>query len=141
MENIVIDTDSFEITYTLKSSITKQNISDILVTAFEGGITYWSNKCVDVHEWPNKPGTNQRVDFASDVVAEGASVFIYEEEEDVWHELTLANLLDAIVWYLENYQIYQEPGDKSLNEMLEYMDAEIADSIVQVALFGKVVYG
>lgn len=118
-----------KISYSNTTYITDQNISDILVTAFEGGINYWTNTPVKVEEWP------EDAEFASDVVAKGAPVYIHDDEDNKWEKLTLPNLLNAIRWYLTTYN-----KTADIFENGEY-DADDADIIVQYALFGDVVYG
>ena len=117
----------WELKVELNVKVTGQDIDDILVTAFEGGITYW---CDEVQVKGDYLG-----EYASDQVSRGGVVRLHDE--DGWHELNLAKILDGIKKYLAT--------DNSILEGKEIdtcqVDADIADSIVQYALFGEIVYG
>jgi hypothetical protein len=118
-----------KISYTHTAYLTDEIISDILSTAFEGGITYWTQTPVKVDEWP------EGAKHASDVVAKHVPVYIRNEDDEKWEKLTLPNLLNSIRWYLTTY-------NKSSEFFISgEFDAGDADLIVQHALFGDIVYG
>lgn len=119
----------YKISFTNTAYFTEETISDILSTAFEGGINYWTNTPVRVDEWPDG------AKFASDVVVKGTPVFLYNEDDQKWEKLTLPNLINSIGWFLTCYN-----KDKDYFEEGDY-DANDADIIVQHALFGEIVYG
>jgi hypothetical protein len=117
------------LTYEYTGQLTDENIDDILVTAFEGGINYWTNTPVRVPEWP------KGVDYASSVVSKNKPVLIFNEDENEWMELNLEKLLHGIKMFLSRRSLscdYFSDGN---------FDAEDADVIVQYALFGEIVYG
>jgi len=114
---------------TVTNMIDEQTISDVLVTAFEGGINYWCPYAVKVDHWP------ENASYASDVVAQGFPVDIYIEDEDTWQTLTLDKVMKGIELFLA-----------LRNESISYLngpsfDADDADLVVQYALFGEIVYG
>lgn len=118
-----------QISYTNTAYITEETISDIISTAFEGGINYWTSVPVRVDEWP------EGAEFASDVVAKGTPVFIYNQDDEKWEKLTLPNIVNSIRWFLSTYN-----KDKNFFSDGEF-DANHADLIVQYAIFGEIVYG
>lgn len=116
----------------------EQFLKDILITAVEGGINYWSavsdydpdNGTVKVHEFEPDTGETDGNGYAVegmvvdlDVIAKGIGVLDKKGENwksGYWAEFWRANRTNG------------EQGD---------YDAGTADCIVQAALFGEVVYG
>lgn len=106
-----------------------------MVSALEGGITYWVDKV--------EPRCGVEFDFASDVISKGGSILIHDNEEDATYELTKAKLLQGIRMYAEqpkNSDIF-EVIDRELHIDCGMVDAEVADAIIQYALFGEIIYG
>jgi hypothetical protein len=118
-----------KIDYTVSTYIDNKVIDDILSTAFEGGITYWSSQGVKVKNWP------KGADYASDVISRGEPVYIYVDDNNAWAKLTLPDMIDGIRWFLS--QFGRTPDYFSNGEF----DANDADIIVQHALFGGLIYG
>ena len=52
----------------LEIEVSDQDINDILVTAFEGGINYWAYKAEP------KDGDYKGADYASDALSRGATI-------------------------------------------------------------------
>lgn len=102
--------------------MTNQFIDDILVTCFEGGSVYWIG---EIHAAKNVPGTKH----FSEVVAQGGELDITDDDGQT-HRLTNAAIRKGINMALSGRQI----KDKDY-------DAYDADSALQYALFGEVVYG
>lgn len=122
--------------YTVPTTVkvTAQQIEDLIVTAIEGGITYWAGLC-DSDLFKDKPKDLPISQFIFQLLYEGKSVKFYDAEEDddsVDWELTLDKLLKGIAL---NYE--QRKWDSDLDNY----DADTADSIIQFALFGELVYG
>jgi hypothetical protein len=103
-------------------------VDDILCTAFEGGINYWCTKKVVVVGDDYHGG-----DYASEVVSRGGTLNIYDGEEERWHVLGIENMIEGIRQWCIKYGSYAQ--------LLDDFDAGDADCIVQLALFGEVVYG
>lgn len=115
--------------------ISKEDIDDIMVSALEGGINYWVDKV--------EPRCGVEFDFASDVISKGGSIIIHDNEEDATYELTNAKLMQGIRMYAEqpkNSDIF-EVIDHELHIDCGMVDAEVADAIIQYALFGEIIYG
>jgi hypothetical protein len=118
---------------TLKFNITPQDVEDILVTAFEGGINYWCWKA------KVKDGDYKGAEFASGAVAAGATVILFDDDDDT-HEIDLPKMLAAIEWYAtEQDSSIIDLKTKGIDDLA--IDAGIADSIVQYAALGDIVYG
>ena len=123
----------FNITITQTVNVTEEDIDDIMCSALEGGITYWANSALVVGDYLGE--------YASEQISRGGSLIIYDAEEDEEYELTRDKLLNGIKLaiqgcYFMDYEWFV--GDK-----LDccQIDAEVADIIVQLALFDEVIYG
>ena len=109
----------------IKKTITQENIDDILATALEGGINYWA-----VSARP-KDKDYKGADYGHEVVSRGGILIIATEEGEK-HELNLENLT-------KGFQLFAD-SNSNIDFMEDY-DAVTADCIVQLALFGEIVYG
>lgn len=113
--------------------ITDEDIDDIMSSALEGGITYWCNEAKVKDEYLG--------DYASEQISRGGTLFLHDAEEDKTYELTEEKLLKGIkraieAGYYSQYTWWDSAGLNTGN-----IDAEVADIIVQLALFGKIIYG
>jgi len=119
--------------YTIQIPITGEQIENIIVTALEGGIGYWACLNNATPEWNNKLEGLPASQYAAQLIFEGKTVeFTDAEDEDVRWDLDLPRLLNGIRQNAE-----AESGSIDLDDI----DAEIADCIIQYALFGELVYG
>ena len=112
-----------------KLEITEQDLADLMVTAFEGGINYWCGK-VEIHKNPaNK-------DWASDVVAWDGQLALWDVEDpnEVWW-LTREKLLKGVSKAMDHFEY------ATVEQMMDEHDATTADVIVQYALFDEIVFG
>lgn len=113
--------------------VTQQDVDDIITTAFEGGITYWCDRAQVMN------GDNKH--YASEQVSRGAAVILHDSEEDEKHVLTLGKFMRGLAKAIEgNYYSSYEWFNKDSIDTCN-VDAEVADVIVQLALFDEVVYG
>lgn len=105
-------------------------IDDLMCTALEGGITYWCCRA----EVPKEEG--YKGTYASDQVSRGGSLLLYDNEDEAVYTLDLET-------FLKGMTLYFEQGYGTVEEVVmdEYYDAETADAIVQMALFGDIQYG
>lgn len=117
----------------MEIKVTQQDIDDIMCAAFEGGITYWCCKAEVVGDYLGE--------YASDQISRGGKVRLYDSVEDEVYELTLDDLLRGITKAIEEnwYEDYGWHDGNSIDTC--NVDAEVADTIIQLALFGEVVYG
>lgn len=122
--------------------ITKEDIDDIMCSALEGGICYWC--------WKAEVVENKYYgEYAHEQISNLGSLRIYLIEDNNVSEphqyvLTFGKFLRGIKLYL---------AEQNLDKVLEldyvynkyrisptYMDGNMADEIVQNALFGELVY-
>jgi len=120
----------FHVTAEITVELTVQDIDDIMVSALEGGITYWCCEAEVVGEYLGE--------YGSDQISRGGSLILHDNEGDDKWELTLEKFLNGVAMYLKEVGTaaldcgHIDPGQ---------IDGEAADCIVQFAIFGEVVYG
>ena len=109
--------------------ITVELVDEVLSCAFEGGINYWVTGMVGVEKFA------EGATYASECVSRGKSVVIPFDKDDFANPpsnvLTVTKMVKGIQLYLN-----ENPWSD-----LEDIDADIADRIVQYALFDEVIYG
>ena len=120
-----------EVNMTIK--VTEEDIDGIMCSALEGGITYWCWKAEVIGDYLGE--------YASEQIARGGVLKLYDSEEDEKYWLTRDKLLNGIKLAYENgcYASYEWCNGRELDGC--QIDAEVADCIVQYALFGEWVYG
>ena len=146
--------------YKIKSeqTINDQVIADIVITAFEGGITYWCNNVVpmerdDHGDWYEMIG-EQYTQYQRDGVGAYATPefwhndsrgyrLIDDEEGEIKKVLTASAIVKALHYQPpkvngQSNNWYRKVVDLILAE--EY-DAGDADVVVQIAVLGELVYG
>jgi hypothetical protein len=119
----------YVIEFTKSQELTEEDITDIVVTALEGGIGYWA--CLDNtgEEFENAPEDEAVSETVARILLNNGSVFF--EDEEARYELTLEKLLNGI----EKYARMNSGID------MDDLDADMADVIVQYAIFCEVIYG
>lgn len=107
--------------YKITKSISRQEIDDIMDSAMQG-IAYWADE-VRIKNSSN----HDDVDYTSEEISRNGVLEIHNSEDDMWHELTLEKFLKGM----------------SLKDNHDYenYDANDADDIIQLALFGEIIYG
>ncbi|MFA5207376.1 MAG: hypothetical protein WC428_01850 [Candidatus Paceibacterota bacterium] len=128
-----------EIKITTTHTFSKEDISDLIVTALEGGINYWCRKAkikLDTEgNYFNVPKEDQdKVIYASDAISYGGTLILFDAEStDKW-ELNLENVQKGIQMHCEKRNI--APAG-----LMDNYDAEDADCIVQYAVFNELTFG
>lgn len=126
------DVKHFPITAQVTVDLTQQDIDDIMVGALEGGITYWCSEAEVVGEYLGK--------YGSDQISRNGKLILHDAESDDTWELTLEKFLQGFKMYLEHSgAMCLLNGDGAVDTGL--IDGDAADSIVQYALFGDLVFG
>lgn len=97
-------------------TITMEEIDDIMDSALRG-ISYWAGEV--------RVRGDYLGGYASEQISRRGILRIYDADERKWHSLTLTK-------FLKGLSLYQGS--------LEDVDDAIADSIIQLALFGEEVY-
>lgn len=135
----------------LEVIVMPEDIDDIICAALEGGIGYWA--CLDnsTEEFENAPEKETVSETTSRLLKEGKTITLIDEEENERHEMTLEKLLTGIKMYLEDKQRPYNILADDLNSVgysrgtyeLDccMVDANVADMIIQYAVFGEVVFG
>jgi len=130
-----------KVTITQSHEFSTKDISDLLITAFEGGINYW---CGAVHILRDEddndlcksvPLEHQlKVFRPSDAVAYGGEIILKDIESDDTWILGIEDLKSGIAQYCTEAGI-------PLADLVDVHDADMSDSIVQYALFKELVFG
>ena len=103
------------------------HIDCILCGALEGGSNYWIEKVSAVNnDYKGK-------EFASEVISAGGKLLIKTMDDEEPLELTRTKMSAAIKKYCKEH-------DMTPDELLHYGDAGTDDNVLQLALFGELVY-
>ena len=124
--------ETYNIEINKKYEVTSQDIDDIMATALDS-ISYWCRKAKVVGEYLGE--------YASDQISRGGSLILYDAESNDYWELNLENLLHGIEKAIED-NWFDDYGwyDNGVLYTTE-IDGEVADVIVQLALFDDIVFG
>lgn len=124
----------FDIDTSKKIYLTEEDIDDIMVAALEGGINYWCRRAEVVED-------RRCADWGHEQIARGGALILWDVESDDKWELNLEKFLHGFKLWVENgmdeYDAVQDDGSVDCCEI----DACCADEIVQLAVFGEVIYG
>lgn len=122
----------FQITAAIPVILKAEDIDDIMMAALDGGITYWCREAEVVGEY--------RGVLASEQISRGGTLRLHDaESSDVW-ELTRDKFIEGFKRWLE--EGFVDTGVLVGGQIdTSEIDAYRADSIVQLALFGELVFG
>lgn len=126
--------DSWMLTVEKKIKVTQQDIDDIMCAALEGGICYWCGRAEVVGEYLGE--------YASEQISRGGTLKLYDcEDMNEVYELDRSKLLKGIKKAFEEgyYSEYEWCNGTAIDTC--QVDADVADVIVQIAIFDEVVYG
>lgn len=131
------DEKKFEVHAEITARLTQQDVDDIMVSALEGGICYWSD-CVEVVG-------RYLSEYASGQISRGGKLKIhvdepFDEANTEWYELDMEKFAQGFRLWLENGGDRYGAVSNGEVDTCE-IDGEMADLIIQYALFGEVVYG
>lgn len=115
-----------KISITNSFEVTPEDVKRIMVAALQG-IKYWCNK-VEIDKLPD----NSERKEVSDVISSGGSLTLYDfqEADMIWH-------LDQNK-FLTGIELEMERGQHgTFKNLMNNLDTEIADCIIQFALFGE----
>lgn len=108
-----------------KIPVRDEDIDDIMVTALEGGVNYWCES-LDVVDDDYKGAK-----YASHVISRGGELIFRSFHGEV-QNLTLDKLK-------RGFELFQEQIGVVFD--VEQHDAGDADALIQLSLFGRLVYG
>lgn len=124
----------FEVSVKLVVKLTEDDVDSIMVSALEGGINYWCSEAEVVEE-------RRCADWGHEQIARGGALILHDAESDDKWELSIGNFTKGFRLWLENgddrYGAVSGDGTVDTGEI----DGEMADLIIQYALFGEVVFG
>lgn len=118
-----------------------QLLIDMFTTALEGGINYWS-ACIDYH-WQNDDGEEDYAGFRATIIDECDDDREYVIDRAViikgFKLAATKEVRDSVYCYAltDSAYAYRYGGDRL--DDLDY-DSTTADAIVQLGLFGDVIY-
>lgn len=125
----------------VKRDVTADMIESVIVSAFEGGITYWVVRAHDKLEdgstlREGKPKSMAFSEWCTELIFEGKAVGLVTEggelaEEEI-HYFNLEKLIKGFELFWAKHQPYNFDGDADCGD---------ADNLIQYAIFGKLVYG
>lgn len=126
---------AFKIKIKLEVVVTNEDIDDIMCSALEGGITFWCDSATVIGDCLGQYGHEQ--------ISRGGQLKLHDFEQEQDLILTREKFLVGLQKYLANptYADIIEIIDHKGRLDTSYADAEVADSIVQLAVFGMEVYG
>lgn len=122
----------FEVVAEVKVHLTCEDVDAIMCSALDA-IGYWCRRAQVAGEYLGE--------YASEQISRGGALTLYDaESSDKW-TLDLEKFLNGVKLWLQNggdrYGALQKDGTLDTGEI----DGEMADMIVQYALFGEIVYG
>ena len=112
--------------FKVETTISAETVENIIVNSLEGASAYWVGIDNTTPEWDAAPHELPVSQYATQLLLEGKSIKLYdiEDEEEQW-ELDLQMLLRGI--------------GKAMSEGYDIEDD--TDEVLQLALFGELVYG
>ena len=132
-EDVISRSNEWEFKAERTVIVTQEDIDDIMAGALEGGITYWCCKAEVVED-------DYYGEYASEQISRGGSLRLYDNEDDEQYILTLDKFLKGLRLAIKDgYGNDWFSDDARLDYAM--IDGEAADIIVQMALFGEVVFG
>lgn len=125
--------EKFELKIERKLIVTAEDMDDIMCAALENGICYWCDEAIVVGTYLGE--------FASDQISRGGELILVDAEDGSEYLLTREKLLHGIQMAREQeyYRDYEWWDGEKLDTY--NVDAEVADVIVQLALFDEIVFG
>lgn len=129
-------TDHIIAKHVVEKKITAGHITNVIITALEGGIGYWAvldNTTPEFeYYYENNNLKLSTSEIAAEILFNDKSVFFEDNEDETERfELTLEKLVNGIK------QFFMEHKDVDLWDI----DANDGDTIIQYALFGELIYG
>lgn len=143
---------------TIQVKITKEDVSDIICSAVNGGVGYWAAVSADDNDYSEakKHLVEQGADLKdvcfeevfAQILFDGKELEVTDIEKDKTYLLSLEKLfigLRAAIeeGYYSHYNWFVPDGDGFGEWQLNccQIDSEVADIIVQFSLFGEVLFG
>jgi hypothetical protein len=117
----------------LTITISNQTIGDLLVTALEGGINYWCDRATVKRENGQRLSNNEIVDHPDWLP--GCEFTFRDADDGIEQTIGFEAFNTALETMVANHP-------KHFADIInDNHDADTADVLVQLALFGELVYG
>ena len=126
-ETIEINTRMYALDAPIR--VTDENIDDIMCAALEGGICYWCSEAKVSGEYLGEYGHEQ--------ISRGGELLLYDFEEGKTHTLNRKKFLLGVQLFIKNKNINYINNGQIDTTMI---DGSCADTIIQYAIFGDVIY-
>jgi hypothetical protein len=114
----------------LTVNVTEEDVDDIMCAALEGGINYWCSEAEVVGEYLGK--------YAHEQISKGGKLVLHDSEGDEKHELTREKFLKGLRLFLVSRPNFVDTETNCIDA--SEFDAEYADEVIQLAVFGEVKY-
>lgn len=121
--------------------VTPEDIDDIMVSALEGGITYWANMA-------KVPEEKRVAEWGHEQIARDGELHIhvvepFDQDDTEWYILTKEKFMEGLKMWMKapGTELIPLPHGERLGIDTSQIDGAAADEIIQYALFGEVVYG
>ena len=123
----------YDLSVEVRVKLTEEDIDDIMVAALEGGVNYWCDEAEVIEE-------KRVADWGHEQIARGGCLILHDmESEDKW-ELNLEKFINGVkLWISEGYAFGCGAIEHGTIDCCQ-VDAIQADNIVQLALFGEIVF-
>lgn len=122
--------------------VVEEDIQDLVSTALCGGIGYWAKLDNTTEDFENAPSEECIDETVARLLMEGKSIKLLDEEDGTEYDWTLDKLLKGLELTLGSvYGRVNGPMMENGTLDMTRVDAEVADVIVQMGLFGEIVYG
>jgi hypothetical protein len=122
-------------TFTITKEVSYLDLWEMVWGADGAGTTYWA----DMVRKPNGDDIDLwKTDSEGNLVGNPQPFIIHDTEEDKWHTITLASL--ALAFRHADRENLTHCGNCAIVDF-EEQDACNGDVLIQLAIFGEVVYG
>lgn len=112
--------------FPVETTVSAEEIENIIVSSLEGASAYWVGIDNTTPVWADEPDDLPTSQYATQLLLEGKTIELYDiEDEDEQWELDLQKLLKGI--------------GKAMSQGYDIEDD--VDEVLQLALFGELVYG
>lgn len=123
----------YDLTVEVHVKLTEEDIDDIMVAALEGGVNYWCSEAEVIEE-------KRVADWGHEQIARGGVLILHDIETDDKYDLNLEKFISGVkLWISEGYAFDSGAIDNGTIDCCQ-VDAIQADNIVQLALFGEIVF-
>jgi hypothetical protein len=122
-------------TFTITKEVSYLDLWEMVWGADGAGTTYWA----DMVRKPNGDDIDLwKTDSEGNLVGNPQPFIIHDTEEDKWHTITLASL--ALAFRHADRENLTHCGRYAIVDF-EEQDACNGDTLIQLAIFGEVIYG